>query len=76
MTLSERAKFAAAKRHIKTEYAEMAALAKETEGSAPQTNFYRGALAAYVECFRVVFYNDSAMTDEMLKQLINLKDNE
>ncbi len=75
MTISEKAKLAAVKRRIKLEYGK--AMAKATaKGLERREAFHLGQAEAYFDCFRMLFNPDGEMTDEMLKQLINLKDNE
>ena len=70
MTISERAKFAAAKRHIKREYARQMKFAKDAEGNDAKSNFHLGYAAAYFDCFRELFYNDKDMNDEIIKELL------
>lgn len=70
MTISEKAKFAAAKRHIKAEYARSLKLAKDAEGNDAASNYHLGTAAAYLDCFRAMFYPDETMTAEMLSKLI------
>lgn len=70
MTISERTKYNAAKRHIKAEYAKSLKLAKDAEGNDAKSNFHLGTAAAYLDCFRVMFYPDEKMTAEMLSKLI------
>lgn len=76
MTISEKAKFAAAKRHIKREYAKQMKYAKEAEGLDAKTNFHLGCAAAYFDCFRQFFFPDSDMSQEMLQKLILTQGND
>lgn len=75
MTISEKAKFAAAKRHIKREYARQMKFAKDAEGNDAKSNFHLGYAAAYFDCFRQFFYPDGNMTNEMLHNLITIQGN-
>lgn len=75
MTLSERSKFAAVKRHIKREYAACMLKAEDTKGyhsyvCAQIRSLNIGKAEAYFDCFKMLFYPDGEMTDELLKQLI------
>lgn len=70
MTIEEKAKYNAAKRHIKAEYARQMKFAKDAEGNDAKSNFHLGCAAAYFDCFRAMFYPDEKMTVEMLSKLI------
>lgn len=75
MTISEKAKFAAAKRHIKREYANALSKANAT-GNTATINWHLGMVAAYLDCFRMLFYPDGNMTNEMLHTLITTQGND
>ena len=70
MTISEKKKYNSVKRHIKAEYAKSLKLAKDAEGNGAVANYHLGTAAAYLDCFRAMFYPDENMTAEMLNKLI------
>lgn len=75
MTISEKTKYNAAKRHIKAEYARSLKLAKDAEGNDAASNYHLGTAAAYLDCFRQFFYPDGNMTADMLHTLITTQGN-
>ncbi len=70
MTIEEKTKYNAAKRHIKAEYAKSLKLAKDAEGNDAKSNFHLGMASAYLDCFRAMFYPDEKMTAVMLSEII------
>jgi hypothetical protein len=64
MTIEEKAKYNAAKRHIKSKYAECVEMRNIDKDLLK--GYIMGKEAAYLDCFRVMFYPDETMTAEML----------
>lgn len=62
---------AAEKRHIKREYAKCIARSEQTEDGAAR-NYHLGAAAVYFDLFKMLFYSDGNMTNEMLRNLIKI----
>jgi hypothetical protein len=75
MTISEKSKMAAVKRHIKREYAACMLKAEDTKcdnsyACVQIRSLNIGKAEAYFDCFKRLFYPDGEMTDEMLRNLI------
>lgn len=69
MTISEKAKFAAVKRHIKAAYNECVGKS-ERETNKGEAHGYHCAALAYFDCYKQLFFNDDSITEDMLKHLI------